>query len=147
MVGDVTIGEESSIWFNTVARGDVNFIEIGIRTNVQDNSVLHVSGGKYPLIIGSYVTAGHRVILHGCTIKDYVLIGMGAIILDGAIIESESLVAAGCLVPPGFVVPSKTLVAGVPAKIKRKLTPNEIEDIKISAEKYVINSRKYMDKY
>lgn len=147
VIGDVKIDEESSIWFNTVVRGDVNYIRIGKRTNIQDNSVLHVTTDMYPLEIGDNVTAGHSVILHGCTVHDRALIGMGATVLDGAVIESDSLVGAGSLVPPGFVVPSGTLVVGVPAKVNRKLSQNEIEGIKHSATNYVVNSRKYFQKY
>jgi len=120
VIGDVTIGEESSVWFQTVIRGDVNFIKIGARTNIQDNSVLHVTHDTHPVIIGNDVTAGHRVVIHGCNISDCVLIGIGAIVLDGAIVEENSIVGAGSLVAPGFKVPSGTVVMGVPAKVKRE---------------------------
>ncbi len=147
IIGDVKIGEESSVWFNTVIRGDVNYIRIGKRTNIQDNSVLHVTTNTHPLVIGDEVTAGHGVILHGCTIKDRALIGMGATVLDGAVVESDSLVGAGSLVPPGFKVPSGTLVMGVPAKVKRNLTNKEIEDIKVGASNYVRNSRSFIENF
>lgn len=136
IIGEVEIGAESSIWYNCVIRGDVNYIKIGDMTNVQDLSMLHVTNGKYPLNIGNKVTIGHSVKLHGCTIKDLCLIGIGAIVLDGAVVEENSLVAAGAVVRPNFVVPSGKLVAGVPAKIIRNLTVDEIEDLEKSAYRY-----------
>lgn len=145
VIGDVKIGKESSLWFNTVARGDVNYITIGERTNIQDNSVLHVTTDTHPLVIGSDVTAGHGVILHGCMIMDRVLIGMGSIVLDGAVLEQNSMVAAGSLVPPGFVVPSGKLVMGSPAKVRRDLSGQEIENIVLSASNYVKNSRNHIN--
>ncbi len=137
IIGDVVIGENSSIWFNTVVRGDVNIIRIGSRTNIQDNSVLHVTSDTGPLHIGSKVTVGHNVVLHGCTIEENCLIGMGSIILDGAYIHKNSIVAAGSVVLMNFEVPEGMLAAGVPAKIKRSLTDIEIADINRSAENYV----------
>ncbi len=144
IIGDVTIGERSSVWFNTVARGDVNSIRIGDGTNVQDNSMLHVTTNTHPLEIGDCVTIGHSAVVHGCSVESGVLIGMGAIVLDGAEIRKESIVGAGSVVPPGFVLPSGKLAVGVPAKVVRDLTDEEIEDIKTSAENYVKNSRIYM---
>ncbi|MCI0453877.1 MAG: gamma carbonic anhydrase family protein [Candidatus Dadabacteria bacterium] len=141
VIGDVTIGEESSIWFKTVVRGDVNFIRIGDRTNIQDLCVLHVNQDTHPLIIGDDVTAGHRAVIHGCTIQNCVLIGIGAIVLDGAIVEEGSMVGAGSLVAPGFTVPSGTIVMGVPAKVKRELKPEEVWNLKQSAMNYVRYSR------
>ena len=135
IIGDVKIGEGSSIWYNSVIRGDVNFIRIGSLTNIQDNCVLHVTG-KNPLVIGNKVTVGHSVVLHGATIMDLTLIGMGGIILDGSIIEEKSMVAAGSVVRPNFVVPSGKLVAGVPAKIVRDLTNEELEEFENSANRY-----------
>jgi len=143
VIGNVTVGEESSIWFQTVVRGDVNSICIGARTNIQDSCVLHVTRDTHPLILGDEVTAGHRVVLHGCTIKNSVLIGIGAVILDGAVVEENSIVGAGTLVPPGFRVPSGTVVMGVPAKIKRELKPEEIRHIEQSARNYVEYSKTY----
>jgi carbonic anhydrase/acetyltransferase-like protein (isoleucine patch superfamily) len=116
IIGNVEIGSNSSVWYNTVIRGDVHYIKIGERTNIQDCSMLHVTTGKYPLNIGNKVTIGHSVSLHGCTLNDLCLIGIGAVILDGAVIESNSIVAAGALVKQNFVVPAGKLVAGVPAK-------------------------------
>lgn len=136
IVGDVKIGKDSSVWYNSVIRGDVNFVTIGEQTNVQDLSMLHVTNGKYPLTIGNKVTIGHAVKLHGCTIEDLCLIGIGAIILDGAVVKSKSMVAAGSVVKQNFIVPSGKLVAGVPAKVIRDLTPDEITDLEESAERY-----------
>lgn len=136
IIGDVKIGADSSIWFNTVVRGDVNYISIGKKTNVQDLSMLHVTVKKFPLIIGDEVTIGHSVTLHGCVLQDKTFIGMGATILDGAIVESNSMVAAGALVKQRFTVPAGKLVAGVPAKVIRDLTKDEIDNIPASAERY-----------
>ncbi len=136
IIGDVTIGKNSSVWYNVVIRGDVNFVTIGENTNVQDSSMLHVTNKRFPLIIGNKVTLGHSVKLHGCIIKDLTLIGIGAIVLDGAVVEEKSMVAAGSVVKPGFIVPSGKLVAGVPARIIRDLTPAEIADFEASSERY-----------
>ena len=137
IIGNVEIGENSSVWYNTVIRGDVHYIRIGVMTNVQDCSMLHVTNGKFPLNIGDKVTIGHSVTLHGCTVKDLCLIGMGAVILDGAVVEEKSLVAAGSVVKPNFVVPTGTLAAGVPAKILRELKTEELEKFEKSAQQYV----------
>ena len=137
IIGDVVIGEASSIWYHCTVRGDVNRIRIGTRTNVQDNAVLHVTHDTHPLEIGDRVTCGHAVTLHGCTIEDETLIGIGATVLDGAVVESGSIVAAGTLVPPGMIVRAGTIVAGVPARVLRELRPTEREDISASAERYV----------
>lgn len=136
VIGNVTIGKDSSIWYNTVVRGDVHYVKIGDMTNIQDLSMLHVTNGKFPLTIGSKVTVGHSVTLHGCTIHDLCLIGMGAVVLDGSIVEQNSIVAAGAVVKPGFVVPSGKLVAGVPAKVIRNLTEEEMLEFEHSAERY-----------
>ena len=137
IIGDVDIGDYSSIWYNSVVRGDVHFIKIGARTNIQDCSMLHVTNGKFPLKIGNQVTVGHSVKLHGCTLEDLCFVGIGAIVLDGAIIEKQAMVAAGAVVKPGFIVPSGKLAAGVPAKIIRDLTNEEISDFEKSADRYV----------
>lgn len=136
IIGDVTIEEGASIWYNTVIRGDVNYITIGKETNVQDLSMLHVTNEKFPLVIGNEVTIGHSVTLHGCILEDRTFIGMGATILDGAVIKENSMVAAGAVVKQGFVVPSGKLVAGVPAKIIRDLSHDEIDNIEKSAKRY-----------
>lgn len=143
VIGDVHIDEDSSVWFNAVVRGDVNYIRIGRMTNVQDLCMLHVTHEKYPLIIGSHVTIGHSATLHGCTIHDAVLIGMGATVLDAAEIESNSMVAAGAVVREGMRVPEGVLVAGVPARIVRDLNDEEIAKINQSA----INYKNYVLSY
>jgi gamma-carbonic anhydrase len=141
IIGNVEIGDNSSVWYNTVIRGDVHYIKIGKSTNVQDCSMLHVTNGKFPLNIGNKITIGHSVSLHGCTIHDLSLIGIGAIVLDGAIVESNSIVAAGALVKQNYTVPSGKLVAGIPAKVIRDLTDLEIKDIEAGAIRYVEYSR------
>ncbi|MFZ0456520.1 MAG: gamma carbonic anhydrase family protein [Ignavibacteriaceae bacterium] len=141
IIGNVEIGESSSVWYNTVIRGDVHYIKIGSFTNIQDCSMLHVTSNKYPLNVGNRVTIGHSVNLHGCTIHDLCLVGIGAIILDDAVLEERSMVSAGAVVTPGFTVPSGKLVAGVPAKIIRDLKQTEIDDIGALALRY----KKYSD--
>jgi gamma-carbonic anhydrase len=143
IIGDVEIEEYSSIWFNAVIRGDVNFIRIGSRTNVQDNSVFHVTTKTAPLLIGSNITIGHSTVLHGCTIDDGCLIGMGAIVMDRAHIHRNSMVAAGAIVLEGFDVPEGMLVAGIPAKVKRALREEEKQFIRQSAENYVSYAQAY----
>lgn len=145
VIGDVVMGEECSVWFHAVIRGDVNYIRIGDRTNVQDLSVLHVTHDTHPLIIGHDVTIGHHVVLHGCTIQDRVLVGMGAIVMDGAVIGEDSIVGAGALVTEGMVIPPKSLVLGAPARVKRPATDKELIWIKESAANYVRYARTYMD--
>ena len=145
VIGDVVMGEACSVWFHAVIRGDVHYIRIGNRTNVQDLSMLHVTHDTYPLIIGNEVTVGHHVVLHGCTIKDRVLVGMGAIIMDGAVIGEDSVVGAGALVTEGTIVPPKSLIFGSPAKVKRPVSEKELAWIKESAENYVRYARTYMD--
>ncbi len=142
VIGDVEIGKDSSVWYNTVVRGDVNYIRIGSTTNIQDCSMLHVTNGKFPLNIGNKVTIGHSVTLHGCTINDLSLVGMGAVILDGAVVELKSMVAAGSVIKPGFVVPTGKLAAGVPAKIVRDLSDQEMDEFEKSALRY----KKYTEK-
>ncbi len=143
VIGDVEIGEQSSLWFGAIVRGDVNSIRIGARSNVQDQTVIHVTNRTHPTVVGDDVTLGHRVTLHGCTIQDRCLVGIGAIVLDGAVVSSDSMVGAGALVPPGMVVPSGTLVVGSPARVKRQLTPEEIAFLRKSARNYVAYSEQY----
>ncbi|MCP9469949.1 MAG: gamma carbonic anhydrase family protein [Nitrospira sp.] len=145
VIGDVVMGEECSVWFHAVIRGDVHYIRIGDRTNVQDLSMLHVTHDTHPLVIGSEVTIGHHVVLHGCTIQDRVLVGMGAIVMDGAVIGEGSIVGAGALVTEGTIVPPKSLILGSPAKVKRPVTDNELAWIKESADNYVRYARTYMN--
>lgn len=144
VIGDVVIGEESSVWFHAVVRGDVNYIRIGRRTNVQDFCMLHVTHDTAPLAIGDDVTIGHNVVLHGCTIKDRVLLGMGAIIMDGAVIGEDSVVGAGALVTEGTIIPPKSLILGSPAKVKRPVTDKELAWIRESAQNYIQYARQYM---
>jgi carbonic anhydrase/acetyltransferase-like protein (isoleucine patch superfamily) len=137
IIGDVNIGKHSSVWYNSVVRGDVHYIKIGEMSNIQDCSMLHVTNGKFPLNIGNKVTIGHSVKLHGCTLMDLCLVGIGAIVLDGAVVEEKAMVAAGSVVKPHFIVPTGKLVAGVPAKVIRDLTKDEIDDIEASASRYM----------
>jgi len=145
IIGDVVMGEDSSVWFNAIVRGDVNYITIGRRTNVQDNSVLHVTHDTHPLIIGDDVTIGHSVTLHGCTIKGRSLIGMGAVILDGAVVEEDTVIGAGALVTENMVVPAGSLAVGVPAKVKRPLTGEEKAELIQSARNYIDYSNAYRE--
>ena len=144
VIGDVVIGASSSIWFGVVIRGDVFPIRIGARTNIQDNSVVHVTGGKTMTTIGDDVTVGHSVIVHGCKVGNRCLLGMGSIVLDGAVIEDESFIAAGSLVPPGMHVPSRSMVMGRPGKVMRTLRPDELESIDSAARAYVRNARDFI---
>jgi carbonic anhydrase/acetyltransferase-like protein (isoleucine patch superfamily) len=144
VIGDVELGPESSLWFGTVVRGDVNSIRIGARTNVQDYSVIHVTSRTHSTSVGDEVTIGHRVTLHGCTVKDRCLVGIGAIVMDGAVVGEESIVGAGALVPPGMVVPPRKLAVGSPARVKRDLTPEELAHLGRSAANYVSYARQYV---
>ncbi len=137
IIGDVQIGKDSSVWFNAVIRGDVNFIRIGERTNIQDGCVLHVTHKTYPLLIGSNITVGHSAVVHAATIQDFCLIGMGAIILDNAQVGPYSLVAAGAVVVGNSIIPEGMLAAGVPAKVVRPLTEEERQFLITSAQNYV----------
>ena len=144
VIGNVTMGEECSIWFGCVVRGDVHYITIGDRTNIQDLSMVHVTHYKHedmndgnPTVIGSDVTVGHRVMLHGCTIEDACLIGMSATILDGAVIGKESIVGAGALVTKNKVFPPRSLIMGSPAKVVRELSDEEVKELYASARRYV----------
>ena len=144
IIGDVEIGNDCSIWFGTVLRGDVNHIRIGSRTNIQDNCVLHVTHERWPTIVAEEVTIGHGAIVHGCTVKRGALIGMGARVLDGAVVGECALVAAGAVVGEGMRVPPRALVAGVPAVVKRTLTDAEIERLEMSWRHYVEIKDKYL---
>jgi carbonic anhydrase/acetyltransferase-like protein (isoleucine patch superfamily) len=144
IIGNTSIDEFSNIWFNVVIRGDVNKITIGKYTNIQDLTMLHVSD-SHKLTVGDYVTVGHRAIIHGSTIGNNVLIGMGSIILDGSIIGDNTIVGAGSLVPQNKIYPSNSLIMGTPAKVVRELTIEEIQSIKNSAINYTNLSRKYME--
>lgn len=153
VVGDVEIGQDSSIWFGTVVRGDVHYIKIGKRTSIQDLSMVHVTHFKNgdkttgnPTIIGDDVTIGHKVMLHGCTIENRVLVGMSATILDGAVIGSDSIVGAGALVTKNKKFPPKSLIMGSPAKVVRQLNDEEICELKQSALRYVSFKNEYLGK-
>ena len=145
IIGNVEIGSDSSIWFNVTVRGDVNYIRIGKETNIQDNSILHVTSNRASLNIGNQVTVGHGVTLHGCIIEDLTLIGMGAIILDNATISKNSIVAAGSLIPENSAFPPGVLVAGFPAKVKRELTEDEIKRNLEYANHYRDYKNTYLD--
>lgn len=142
LIGKISIGDQSSVWPNVSARGDVNFIEIGRRTNIQDNTVLHVD--ENPLVMGDDITIGHGCILHGCTIKERCLIGMGSVVLDGAVIGPDAIVGAGSVVKQGDVIPPGTLYLGVPARYKRDLSDGEIAHIRASAEHYCEYAQEYL---
>ncbi|MGE0816422.1 MAG: gamma carbonic anhydrase family protein [Vicinamibacterales bacterium] len=137
VIGDVHIGEESSVWMNVVVRGDVNAIRIGRRSNLQDLTMVHVMNGSHPTTIGDEVTIGHSACLHGCTIEDRVLVGMGALLLNGAHVGADSIVAAGSLLTEGTRIPPGSLVMGRPATVKRPLTDDEIAGIRRYADSYV----------
>jgi carbonic anhydrase/acetyltransferase-like protein (isoleucine patch superfamily) len=137
VIGDVHIGEQSSIWFNTVVRGDMFYIRIGARTNVQDNSVIHTRTGAHPTILEDEVTVGHSVTLHGCYVERGSLIGIGSILLDDVRIGAQSLVAAGSLISPGTIIPARSLVMGMPARVKRPLTEDEVTGLDAYWQNYV----------
>jgi carbonic anhydrase/acetyltransferase-like protein (isoleucine patch superfamily) len=145
VIGDVVVGERSSIWPNVSARGDVNSIRIGNESNVQDNCVLHCDAVFFPLYIGNRVTVGHLAMLHGCTIEDDCLVGIGAIVLNGAKIGRGSVIAAGAVVPEGAEVPPESMVMGVPAKVKRQITGEERERFRINAQHYVEAAQIYRE--
>lgn len=144
VIGDVVMGEDCSAWFHAVIRGDVNYIRIGQRTNIQDLCMLHVTHDTHPLVIGDEVTIGHHVVLHGCTVKDRVLVGMGAIIMDGAVIGEDSIVGAGALVTERMVVPPKSVIIGNPARVRRPVKDNELAWIRESARNYIAYARQYL---
>src|SRR3954469_13711540 len=144
VIGDVEIGEESSIWMCVAVRGDVNWIRIGRRTNIQDGSVVHGMLGTHPISIGDNVSIGHGALIHGCTIEDRCLIGMGAILLNGSRVGTGSIVAAGTLLVEGFQVPPRSLVMGSPGKVKRSLTDDEVAGIQGYADRYAGYRLDYM---
>lgn len=145
VIGDVVVGEASSVWMNVVIRGDVHRIRIGNRTNVQDGTIVHVMRDTHPTTIGDEVTIGHGALIHGCTIEPRCLIGMGAILLNGAVIGHDSIVAAGTLVTEGFVVPPRSLVMGRPGVVRRPLSDAEVASILDYAERYVGYRLDYME--
>ena len=143
VIGDVIIGKDSSIWFQTVVRGDENTIRIGNGTNIQDGSILHVTQGTHPLILMDQITVGHMALIHGCTIHSNTLIGMGSIILDGAEIMEESIIGAGSLVTEGTQIPSRVLAFGRPAKPQRDLTEKELLWIRQASDHYITYKERY----
>lgn len=143
VIGDVEIGEESTIWFGTVVRGDVFPIRIGARTNIQDNSVVHVTTGRHATWVGDGVTIGHRAIIHGCTIEDGALIGMGAIVMDRAVVGRGALIGAGAIVTEGTVIPPGMLALGAPARPRRPLTAEEVAQLEAAASGYAELGRAY----
>jgi len=143
VIGDVEIGEDASIWFGSVIRGDVNYIRIGARTNIQDLTVIHITSKTHPTILEDEITVGHQATLHGCYVEQGCLIGIGAILLDGVRIGENSLVAAGSLLPPGTQIPARSLVMGTPARVKRALNNDEIRNLASSWQNYVELSKVY----
>ena len=144
VVGDVEIQEDSSVWFQVVIRGDVHFIRIGERTNIQDGSLLHVTRVQWPLILGNEITVGHGATIHDCVIKDRCLIGMRATLLDGVQVGEECIIGAGALVTEGMIIPPRSLAFGLPAKVVRGLTDEEVVRLRQSAENYVLLARDYL---
>jgi carbonic anhydrase/acetyltransferase-like protein (isoleucine patch superfamily) len=144
IIGDVEIGEHSSIWFGAVLRGDVMPIRIGPRTSIQDNCVVHATNGWAPTVVGSDCTVGHAAVLHGCTLEDRVLVGMGAIVLDGAYIAADTLIAAGSVVIPECKFPPGMLLMGRPAKAQRALREDELAQLRLSSKRYVDYATEYM---
>jgi carbonic anhydrase/acetyltransferase-like protein (isoleucine patch superfamily) len=147
IIGDVTIGKDSSIWYGVVLRGDMHYIKIGKNTSVQDNSVMHGTATKYPTVVGNNVSIGHGAIVHGCTIGNNCLIGMGSIILEGAVIGDWCIIGAGAVVTEGAVIPSGSIVLGVPGKIVRRVTEDHRTRITRNWKNYVTLKDKYMDMY
>ena len=143
VIGDVHIGEQSSVWFNAVVRGDVFYIRIGDRTNIQDGTVIHVTNGTHATVLEDEVTVGHNVTLHGCHIGRGSLVGMGSIVMDGVRVGEKSLVAAGALVSPGTIVPPRSLVIGAPARVKRALTDEEVAGLDAYWQNYIEYTRQY----
>lgn len=143
IIGDVEIGEESSVWFNAVVRGDVFYIRIGNRTNIQDGTVIHVSNGTHATILEDEVTVGHNATLHGCHIERGCLVGMGSIVMDGARVGAQSLVAAGSLLSPGTQIPPRSLVTGAPARVKRPLTDEEVAGLDVFWRNYIEYTKAY----
>jgi len=137
VIGDVHIGEDSSVWFSTVVRGDVNFIRIGARTNIQDGTIIHVTSKIHPTILEDEITVGHRAVLHGCHIESRCLIGIGAIVMDGVRVGRDSLVGAGSLLTPGTQFPPRSMILGSPARVKRELTDDEVGKLDRSWRNYV----------
>lgn len=145
LTGDIEVGDDASFWFHTVARGDVHWMKIGPRTNIQDGTVLHVTHETHPLVLGEGVVVGHHAVLHGCTVEDGALVGIGARVLDGAVVETGAQVGAGAVVAPGTRVPAGHLVLGVPAKVRRELSDEERAHIAAIVDRYVRLKDEYLE--
>lgn len=145
VLGDVTVGRDSSIWYGTVIRGDVHHIRIGEATNIQDRCVVHVTSETHPTAVGDQVTVGHGAIIHGCTVGDRCMVGMGAIILDGVEVGDECLVAAGALLPPGKIYPPRSMIVGSPARVKGQVSEEDVQWILRSADNYKSLARKHWE--
>lgn len=145
LTGDIEVGDDASFWFHTVARGDVHWVKIGARTNIQDGAVLHVTHETHPLVVGDGVVVGHQAVLHGCTVEDGALIGIGARVLDGAVVEGGAQVGAGAVVAPGTRVPAGHLVLGIPARVHRELTDDERAKIAAIVDRYVRLKDEYLE--
>ncbi|WP_022849918.1 gamma carbonic anhydrase family protein [Limisalsivibrio acetivorans] len=146
VIGDVELGDDSSVWYSVVIRGDVEKISIGKCSNVQDGSVIHVTKDTYPTVLKDFVTIGHSVTLHGCTIENNVLVGIGSVVMDDAVIGENSIVAAGSLVPPGKKYPAGSLIMGSPAKVVKELSAEDIKGIRDYADRYVMYKNIYLDR-
>lgn len=144
VIGDVEIGEDSSVWFGSVVRGDVNYIRIGARTNIQDHTIIHINTGTHPTILEDEITVGHRVTLHGCHVESGCLVGIGSIILDGARLGRQSLIAAGSLVTPNTQIPPRSMVMGAPARVRRELTDDELAGMTRNWQSYVELKQAYL---
>ncbi len=144
VIGDVTMGPQSSVWFYSILRGDMNFIRVGRMVNIQDMSMLHVTKKRHPVIVGDYVSMGHGVVVHGCVIEDWCLIGIRSVILDGAVVGAESIIGAGALVPPGMRIPPRSLVMGIPGKVVREVKPEDLELTRTATDSYRQNAEFYL---
>jgi len=144
VIGDVRLGDQASIWFNSVVRGDVGIIRIGARTNVQDLCTIHITGGQFDTTLGDDVSVGHRAVLHGCKVGDACLIGIGAVLLDGCEIGEETMIGANALVTPGTKIPPRVLAIGAPARVVRDLTPAEIQFRRLHSAQYVEYAAQYL---
>jgi gamma-carbonic anhydrase len=144
LVGDVRLGDDVNVWYGAVLRADLQEVRIGARTNIQDNAVVHVDRPDYPTLVGEDVTVGHAAVLHGCRVERGALVGMHATVLNGAVVGEDAIVAAHALVPPGMVVPPRTLVAGVPAKVRRELTDEEVEHVRRGVRDYLELKDRYL---
>ncbi len=144
VLGDVVLEDDVSLWYNVVVRGDIHWVRIGARSNLQDGVIVHVENGEWPTVLGEEVSVGHGAVLHGCTIGPRCLVGMGAVVMNGAVIGEGSIVAAGAVVREGFKAPPRSLLAGVPAQVKREVTDEELERIRRTARRYLEYKSRYL---